>query len=341
MLGPYKGIDVERIIFDPKNPRISLALKKYGDKTTEERVAFALQSSGGGGGYKSLEESILQCGYIIDPIKVIPHETKENTFVCIDGNTRLSVYKRLAKTNDNWKLIPSIVCDNAAPETIEEIRLAAHMVGAREWPAYEKASYLHGLKYSDLLSMKEIIGRCGGNAKDIEDSISAYDDMNVHYRDRIDSDQDFIIDRYSGFVELQKKGIKQAIYEAGFTLDDFGDWIKDVNIKKLNDVRQLPSVLQDEEAKAIFLQGGVDSFDRAKKDLEQRTYATRDEGKIQLKEASLLQLSKRLRIKIEDISHQQVRSLKNPQNEEEANASKELQDLLDDLTELVSEINDA
>ena len=31
----------------------------------------------------------------------------------------------------------------------------------------------------------------------------------------------------------------------------------------------------------------------------------------------------------------------NPQNEEEANASKELQDLLDDLTELVSEINDA
>ena len=99
-----------------------------------------------------------------------------------------------------------------------------------------------------LLDYDQIIQLAGGNRRDIQQRIDAYENMNEHYRDKV-SDDAFKIERFSGFVELQKAGIKDSIFDAGLTLDNFGEWIRDGKIYKMADVRQLPKVLRNDETK--------------------------------------------------------------------------------------------
>ena len=99
---------------------------------------------------------------------------------------------------------------------------------------------------SPFMEYEEVIALCGGDRNKIERQIDAYRDMNDYYRDIVDDDAKFHIDRFSGFVELQKSNVKDAIFEAGLELTDFGEWIRDGKIYRLADVRHLPKVLHDD-----------------------------------------------------------------------------------------------
>jgi hypothetical protein len=50
--------------------------------------------------------------------------------------------------------------------------------------------------------------------------------MEKYYRPLV-TDDEFDTTRFSGFVELQKPGIKEAITKGKFTLTDFSNWIKE------------------------------------------------------------------------------------------------------------------
>ena len=57
----YQLIPTEQIEFDRENPRIKVALEKYGDKLDEQRIRFALQTATEGSStvssYRSLKDS--------------------------------------------------------------------------------------------------------------------------------------------------------------------------------------------------------------------------------------------------------------------------------------------
>ena len=291
----FEVLNVETISFDTDNPRIKKALEKYGDKITSERIHFALRSateeSSGASSYSRLRDSIRANGGVTIPITVI---TRGQDIICIDGNTRLAIYKEFLNEGaiGNWSKIKAIVLENVDQSQIEAIRVSAHLVGAREWPAYEKARYLHYLRNQEFMDYDQMIALCGGNRKDIERQIDAYHDMNTYYRDVVD-DAAFHIDRYSGFVELQKPGIKEAIYEAGLDLEDFGKWIRDGNIYRLADVRQLPKVLLDDESRNTFLEGGPRSIELAIKLYDRKVDEQRKltPSKVTLENASMYQLA--------------------------------------------------
>ena len=223
----YKMLNVEDISFDTDNPRIKKALEKYDENTINaERIHFALRSategSSGTSSFSRLKDSIRANGGVTVPIYVTTRGTKN---VCVDGNTRLSIYKDFLKEGvaGNWSEIKAIVIAEADQHQIEAIRVSAHLVGARDWPAYEKARYLHYLRNQKFMDYDQMIALCGGNKKEIEHQIEAYHDMNIYYRDVV-NDTAFQIDRFSGFVELQKPGIKEAILDAGMNFEDFGKW---------------------------------------------------------------------------------------------------------------------
>ncbi len=176
----------------------------------------------------------------------------------------LAIYQELHDESalGDWAAINCLVLDNPDQRDIETIRVTAHLVGAREWPAYEKARYLHHLRNVEFMDYDELIARCGGNKKTITRQIDAYHDMNEFYRD-VNSDDAFKVDRFSGFVELQNTDVKDSIYSAGFNLHDFGRWIRDGQIYRLADVRKLPRVLADDEAKDTFVNGGIRSIEDA------------------------------------------------------------------------------
>jgi len=320
-------LKINEVEFDKENPRIKGALEKYGDKINAERIHFALQNSSDAGaknasGFHRLKVSIMADNGITEPIKVV---RKDGRTICIDGNTRLAIYREFANKNHadtHWQTIPAVVLEDASRLDIEKIRVTTHLVGARAWPAYEKAKYLSHLRYEELVAYDDLIALCGGSKADIEMQIDAFDDMNKCYRDRVD-DSEFKIDRFSGFVELQNRRIKDAIYDAGFELAHFGDWIHNGNIRNLTDVRDLPKVLRDEEARETFVSGGVNSIKQAVRIVDNKSSERDNEDSIGLNEAGLAALVLALKRKLENMNQLDLDKLKDEQ---------ESQNLLEDLS---------
>ena len=336
----YMMLNIESVSFDTDNPRIKKALEKYGDKVNAERIHFALRSatdeSNGTSSYNRLQDSIRAKGGAAVPIKVAIKSNGEK--VCIDGNTRLAIYKKFyQETGDRcWAKIRAIVHNNISPREIEEIRVTAHLVGARAWPAYEKARYLHYLRNQEFMDYDEMIALCGGNRKEIERQIEAYHDMNYYYRDKVD-DAAFHIDRFSGFVELQRPGIKDAIYEAGLELEDFGKWIQHGNIRRLADVRRLPEILRDESAKKIFLEGGPSSIKDAISDYERRA-EKKLPGKLSLERAKWHEIAKELAKRISDLPRSEWRALRDREHASADDQIRVLEDLAEQVRDLLEDV---
>jgi hypothetical protein len=77
--------------------------------------------------------------------------------------------------------------------------------------------------------------------------------MEQYYRPVLPSDDAFDTRRFSGFVELQKPSIKEAILTAGFGLKDFALWIHEDKFSPLNTIRSLPRILRNQKAREAFL----------------------------------------------------------------------------------------
>lgn len=316
----HERLPVASIEYDRDNPRIKVALEKYGDQLNAERIYFALRTATEGeksvSSYDALRDSILAHRGARFPIVVTEIASG---FVCIDGNTRLAIYKQFKRdgVSGNWDHINATVLTDAEQKDIESVRISAHLVGSREWPAYEKARYLHYLRNEELMDYSEMISLCGGGKADIEKQIDAYHDMNEFYRDVVD-DTAFRIDRFSGFVELQRPSIKNAIFNAGFELKDFGEWIRDGKIYRLQDVRKLRRVLDDPEAREIFVTGGPRSIEAADQHLDRKQdeESGRDSAPVPVAEASILRLATTLSHKIDSMPYGELRDLSDRQTED-------------------------
>ena len=339
----YRPIRIDQIEFDKENPRIKVALEKYGDKLDDQRIRFALQTATEGSSstssYRSLKGSIRAARGISVPIVVWPDDDR---FVCVDGNTRLAIYNELLDENapGDWTTIKCLVLDNPTQTDIETIRVTAHLVGAREWPAYEKARYLHHLRNVEFMDYDELIARCGGNKATITRQIDAFHDMNEFYRD-VNTDDAFKVDRFSGFEELQKTTIKDAIFTAGFDLHDFGQWIRDGQIYRLADVRKLPLVLADDEAKAAFVTRGIRSIEDAIEIAEarRRKGIHPSPSETSVADASMVTLAEALLDRIKTLPRQDYVALRDRQYEDADQDVDVLMDLAEHLHDLLQDVS--
>ncbi len=262
--GTHEAISVDEIELDRSNPRIRKFLEMYGDDPTPEQIFLALGAGNDdeteqqdGPTFQKLKQSIITNGGIIQP--VILNRRADGILVCIEGNTRVALYKDFLKSGlrGSWSTIPALVHDQIDDAAVHAIRLQIHLVGPRPWDPYSKAKYLHELRHRDHLPFSRIVDFCGGRQTEVSTFIDAYVDMETHYRPIIADDGDFDTTRFSGFVELQKPGVKQAIAQAGFNLKDFATWIRDGKLFPLRTVRALPRILRDSKARDIFLKSGA------------------------------------------------------------------------------------
>ena len=265
MTSTLMNLSIQEIEMDATNPRIQRALSMYGDEITAERIALALKEGSGddnGGAtttFNRLRNSIRKNQGIIHPIVV---NKNQNGYVCIEGNTRLLIYRDFyEETNDNrWLRIPCLVHENADEEEIDAIRLQAHLVGPRQWDPYSKAKYLAYLWEVEYLSKEQIIEYCGGNWRQIKDSIAAYKMVEKTYKPLLKSESEFDHTRFSGFIEYQDPKVQDAIFAAGYDEKDFSRWLhKRKKIKRLEHVRLLPKIMQNDEAKEAFLREDSDA----------------------------------------------------------------------------------
>lgn len=249
-------VPIADIHLDRNNPRIRKFLEMYGEEPTAEQFYLALGAAGDEEGdnsatFEKLKNSIQTNGGIIQPVIL---NRKSGKYICVEGNTRVALYKKFhtEKIKGTWTHIPALVYEEMPDFQIDSIRLQVHLVGTRQWDPYSKAKYLHSLRNDKNMPLAMLIEFCGGREREITESINAFSDMETYYRPIV-QEGSFDTSRFSGFVELQKPNIKQAIAEAGFTISDFATWIRDERLYPLNTVRLLPRILKTPKAKEAFL----------------------------------------------------------------------------------------
>ena len=302
----------------------------YGDELTPEQIFLALgagndDDSGASNSttYEKLKQSIISNGGIIQPI--ILNRRNDGKLICVEGNTRVALYRHFQETNvrGDWTHIPALVHDEIDEASVHAIRLQVHLVGPRPWDPYSKAKYLHELRTQEHLPFATIVDYCGGRQTEVLESINAYSDMEQYYRPVVGDDGAFDTTRFSGFIELQKSGIKQAIAATGFDLSDFAQWIHDGRLYPLQKVRVLPRILRNEKARAIFLRQGARKAEAVleKPDLS-RT----------LQEAELGQIAQALVGKIASLPYSEYQRIGNDFGGETAQALLEAQADLTNLT---------
>ena len=328
-------IPVDDIILDDSNPRIKHYLEMY-TVLNDEHMLLALGAGAEDegnttsiGSYERLKHSIRASGGIIQSIIVKPFD--DGHYLCIEGNTRVAIYRQLrnedrasGQSGEKWEYIPALVSDHIDDEEAHKIRLQVHLVGNRPWDAYSKGKYLHELVEYYKMPMAELVSYCGGSRNDVLQSINAYIDMETHYRPVIDDvDGDFDPSRFSAFVELQKPGVKEAIFQAGFSERDFSRWVDERKLFPLNSVRRLPQILDNPESRRTFLREGARA---AIKILDAPDLDTR------LRESNISQLAKALQEKIGLLSYDDAERITSQPDSEE---HLDLRDLLVSVSELL------
>ena len=174
--------------------------------------------------------------------------------------------------------------------------------------------------------MSQIVAFCGGNQREVNDLISAYQDMERHYRPLLSDDGSFDATRFSAFVELQSNRIRQALVEARYTKDDFAQWVVDELFNPINTVRSLPRILQNPKSKQVFLRDG------AREAIKVLDVPTADQA---LGDATLAQLVTETNRRLLTMQYAEVIKLRSDGGAQERG---DLLDLKDQLVQLSSDL---
>ncbi len=320
----FQLLQVDEIELDLKNPRIARWLEIYGESPTSEQIALALgagstQEGDSGPSYNVLKQSILTNRGIIHPILV--NKESIGRLVVIEGNTRAQIFREFKDqgVDGNWTSIPAMVYEELSDETIDAIRLQAHLVGVRQWDPYSKAKYLNELRNKQHLTFSQIVDFCGGDKREITNYIQAYNDMDQYYTTILESDQDFDPTRFSAFVELQSPRVNEALIRSGYTKSDFAKWVNKRKLFPLATVRKLPRILQNEQSREIFLKSGAQD---ALRTLEAPPSETA------LKDATLYQLARELYKRINEFRYEDLERLRKESDSEEVETLIDAKDAL-------------
>lgn len=329
-MNKYVEIPIDQIELDKSNPRIANFLATHDEKDiTSDLMALLLGTTSDA--CASLRQSIeANCG-IIHPIVV--NKRADGTYVVIEGNTRLQIYKDFRNVNKpgNWDTIRSIVYENIDVEEMHKIRLQAHLVGPREWDPYSKAKYLNYLANIEHMPMASLISFCGGNSKasEIKNMIAAFNDMEKYYRPLCDDDTQFDIKKFHGFVELQRSAVIESLTYNGYTKTDFSKWMIDDKFSILQDVRRIPDILKSKKATEVFLKSDTAS---AKKVL-----AVEELSSDKLKDVPYELLAKELSKRMQNILLADIHHLRS--DSEYADKLNSLMNAYDDIKFVLDEVN--
>ena len=331
--GEFQNLPIDEVKLDTTNPRIRRFLEIYNkSEIGDHHIGLALNAPSSDSPTaladtttpSRLRESIIANRGIRQPI--IVDRRADGSLVCIEGNTRLWIYRDLHKkgATGDWSKIPALVHNGLEGESIDAIRLQAHLVGPRPWDAYSKARYLHELQNVELMPLDRIVALCGGNQRDVTRSIQAYNDMEEFYRPLCEPGE-FDPQRFSSFVEYQDAKVQEAILINGFSGEDFAKWVKSRLLKNNVDVRSLKAILKDKNATKVFLKDGMKE---ALKELDQ------DAENVDLQKASLGQLATALESKANQTSMAELRSFQ----EDDGSTLRHIEAAIDALRYLQSQI---
>ncbi len=263
-MSEFKNLEISNVYFDIHNPRskyassVEIPEDPFNEEHQKTLIPDLLKGSEGHYSVQNLRSSIEECGRITNPIQV---KVVGDKYVCVEGNTRLLIYKELyksAETDDEkekWSKIPAQVYENITAEQEARLKLTAHVVGARDWKPYARAKYIEELKNTTTLdwqSITQVVGGRQATMMKLYDAVTRYDKYFLPLTNIRDEK------KFSHYVESENDVIKSSIEEHDFSEKDFANWVAENKFKMAINVRKLPKILDNPDAKEAFIRGDYD-----------------------------------------------------------------------------------
>jgi hypothetical protein len=259
----HKHLDINLLDLDQENPRIGLYRDNQpsGKSLSDAEVKFAITAKSPDS-YAKLKDAIHYNKGIIQPIWLEPIE--DGRFRVIEGNTRLLIYRELAKQEPlekQWQTIYSVELPKGIKEEDKNfVRLWAHLRGTNDWDAYEKAKYLYRLSAEDYWPLTKIERQTKLKKRVIEQNIEAFKLMQELYLpSRMDDPSE--VSKFSYFVEyIKDKKLKAIMHSRSLGDTDFCNWVGDkTKLPTGQNVRQLRDILADDASSQLFIDKGFES----------------------------------------------------------------------------------
>jgi len=261
-----EDISIENIELDEENPRIGYYkdnLAVVTDTISQQDVALGIKM-GYLDEYNRLKESIETNGSAMVEIWLAK---KGNKYLCIDGNTRVCIYRDLRDkypAKPEWtKIKAKIPKKEIDDRTKNFIRLIAHLRGVNDWQVYERARMLYILWYNKGYTEEELKNSTKLSLRDIRRWRNAYKVMTEQFLPKYSHKNDALT-KFSYFVEYENPKIINGMKRYGLEVQDFCNWVGNGEIERGQDVRLLKDIFESNSAAEMLRTRG---FEAAKDEL--------------------------------------------------------------------------
>ena len=281
---------VKNLKLDPNNQRLGYLLRKHkkGYATSDKELHKMLWDIDQ---VKALYQSVYQNGGLLeDPVVRV-----DGTVV--EGNCRTVVLRQITKRykdDDRFaKVFVRVLPANVTEEQISLLLGELHIAGKIEWRAYDQAEYVWKMnkvfgKTYDFLSTHLRWSRTKLSQK-----IGAYEETKA-YLERTGDPQG--INRFSHFEEFMgKKALRDRREKIPEFMKEFGTWVLNGKLPDSKDVRDLPGILENNEARQKLDNEGVRAarlvLHSADPSIISNLYSAIDQASSQLETISLQEIT--------------------------------------------------
>src|SRR5215510_11783391 len=238
-------LPLDQVTLDPRNPRIantvSFSISDVGEKLQSklEELLWADPD------VRDLYRQVLINKGLVERIIV-----RQNGSV-VEGNCRTVVYRKLRQkhpSDECWSYIPARILPADIGDRDVAILLGEmHVAGKNTWTPFEKAGHVYRMHNEFALVQDEIAVRLRMSKSKVNQLIRASDMMKTRYLQKYPGPASSR--KFSYFEELFKKPIlRDWVTTTPGAEEMFIDWVGTNKLDQGVQVRELPSILEDEEA---------------------------------------------------------------------------------------------
>jgi hypothetical protein len=250
---------LDQVSLDPHNPRIantvSFSISDKGEKLQRKIEELLWQDDD----VRDLYRQVLINKGLVERIIV-----RQDGSV-VEGNCRTVVYRKLREkrpTERYWKLIPArILPPDIGDRDVAILLGEMHVAGKNTWTPFEKAGHVYRMHNDFALTQDEIAVRLRMSKSKVNQLIRAFDLMKNRYLPKYPGPASSR--KFSYFEELYKKPpLREWINSTPGVEDLFVDWVGAGKLDQGAQVRELPSILEDEDAVNILSKEGFAAAQR-------------------------------------------------------------------------------
>lgn len=243
----YENRDIFELRFYPENPRIASIISKHRDKVNDDFIDKELWDRNE---THQLKGRIERHDGLIHPVIV------HGNYV-IEGNTRLCAYRHLykqaeeeGKDSAKWRHIScQVLLTTLKKKQIYELLGDEHIIGKIDWNTYEKGCWMTKMLEEEKFSHEDIKGITSLSIQTIKYHIEAYKMM---ITEKVEDTK-----KFSHFLQLVSNAEIRATKKRDPQLiDKCVEAIKDGQFKDAKDLRKVPKICKDKNAKKRLFEYG-------------------------------------------------------------------------------------